>query len=167
MSNTPLEIVPFEPQYAAEFRRLNLEWLEKYFEVEEADVEVLSQPHLIVERGGAILIAKSGHQCVGTCAVIHEGGGHFEISKTSVTESFQGQGIGRKLLYAAMDAYRARGGHELFLETNSLLTKAIALYESAGFVHAQRPAPSPFARANVYMIYRPDEQKKTAAEKSS
>jgi predicted GNAT family acetyltransferase len=70
-------------------------------------------PHLIVEQGGALLLAKCGHEIIGTCAVIHEGGGHFEISKTSVTASFQGQGIGRRLLLAALDAFKDLGGKEL------------------------------------------------------
>jgi ribosomal protein S18 acetylase RimI-like enzyme len=155
MSFASIEIIPFETRYASDFKRLNLEWLEKYFEVESADTEVLLQPHLIVERGGALLLAKCGDEIVGTCAVIHEGDGHFEISKTSVTASFQGHGIGRRLLCAALDAFIDLGGKELYLETNSVLISAIALYESSGFVHARRPTPSPFARANVYMEYRP------------
>ncbi|MDP1699338.1 MAG: GNAT family N-acetyltransferase [Aestuariivirga sp.] len=155
MSPAPVEIIPFESRYSGDFKQLNLEWLEKYFEVEAADKEVLSQPHLIIEQGGALLLAKCGEQIIGTCAVIHEGDGHFEISKTSVTAAFQGQGIGRKLLLAALGAFKSLGGKELHLETNSALTSAIALYESSGFVHAKRPMPSPYARANVYMVYRP------------
>jgi ribosomal protein S18 acetylase RimI-like enzyme len=155
MPIAPVEIIPFESRYAGDFKRLNLEWLEKYFEIEAVDAEVLSQPHLIIEQGGALLLARCGDEIVGTCAVIHEGDGHFEVSKTSVTASFQGHGIGRRLLLAALDAFKELGGKELYLETNSVLTNAIALYESAGFVHAQRLTPSPYARANVYMEYRP------------
>jgi ribosomal protein S18 acetylase RimI-like enzyme len=155
MSTAPIEIIPFESRYAGDFKRLNLEWLEKYFEVEAADKDVLSQPHLIIEQGGALLLAKCGDQIIGTCAVLDEGESHFEISKTSVTASFQGQGIGRKLLVAALGAFNALGGKKLHLETNSALKSAIALYESSGFVHAKRPMPSPYARANVYMEYRP------------
>jgi ribosomal protein S18 acetylase RimI-like enzyme len=155
MSIAPIEIVEFENRYADDFKRLNLEWLEKYFEIEPVDVEVLSQPHQIKNRGGLLLLAKCGDEIVGTCAVIHEGHGQYEISKTAVTPSFQGRGIGRKLLYAALNAYKSLGGSLLFLETNSVLTTAIALYESSGFVHEQRPTPSPYARANVYMVYRP------------
>jgi len=102
-------------------------------------------------------LAKCGDEVIGTCALIHEGEGHFEISKTAVTASFQGRGIGRKLLLAALDAFRDLKGKQLHLETNSVLRSAIALYESSGFVHAKRPTPSPFARANVYMEYRPND----------
>lgn len=157
MPIAPIEIIPFETRYAGDFKRLNLEWLEKYFAVEPADVDVLSQPQLIIEQGGALLLARCGPEIIGTCAVIHEGDGHFEISKTSVTASFQGHGIGRRLLSAAIAAFKDLGGKELYLETNSVLASAIALYESSGFVHSQRPTPSLYARANVYMVYRPSE----------
>jgi predicted GNAT family acetyltransferase len=109
----PIEIIPFESQYASDFKRLNLEWLDKYFEVEPADAEVLSQPHLIIEHGGALLLAKCGNEIIGTCAILHEGDGQFEISKTSVTASFQGHGIGRRLLYATLDAFKELGGKKL------------------------------------------------------
>ena len=156
MQNAPIEIIPFESRYASDFKRLNLEWLEKYFVVEPVDVEVLSQPQLIIEQGGALLLARRGTEIIGTCAVLHEGHGRFEISKTAVTAESQGQGIGRKLLYAAIDAFNGLGGKLLYLETNTVLASAIALYESSGFVHTLRPTPSPYARANVYMEFRPE-----------
>jgi putative acetyltransferase len=50
-------------------------------------------------------------------------------------------------------AYLERGARELFLESNSKLTPAITLYQSAGFVHAPRPEPSHYERSDVYMVY--------------
>ena len=160
MSKPSVEIIPFESQYAGDFKRLNLEWLEKYFKLEADDVEMLSQPHLIVEQGGALLLAKCGDEIVGTCAVINQGDGHFEVSKTSVTPSYQGHGIGRKLVLAAIDSFKGLGGKELHLETNSVLSTAITLYESLGFVHAPQLKPSSLSRTNVYMKYRPADQLK-------
>ena len=49
--------------------------------------------------------------------------------------------------------FLGRGARELFLESNSKLTPAITLYESAGFVHAPRPEPSHYERSDVYMVY--------------
>ena len=155
MKNAAVEIIPFSPQYAGDFKRLNMEWLEKFFEVEPPDLVVLSQPNLIMEQGGALLLARCGDEIIGTCAVLHEGNGHFEISKTAVTQSFQGQGIGRMLLEAAIDAFKNLDGKVLHLETNTALKSAIALYESSGFVHVKPAVPSPYARANVFMEYRP------------
>lgn len=39
-----IEIIDFEPKYRDDFKNLNVEWLEKYFEVEPYDKEVLSNP---------------------------------------------------------------------------------------------------------------------------
>ena len=152
--NSVMEIIPFESRYAADFKRLNLEWLQRYFTVEPIDEEVLSRPDAIIQNGGALLLARSDGRIVGTCALLHEGDGRFEVSKTAVTAEQQGKGIGRQLVAAAIAEFVKINGRELFLETNTALRAAIALYESLGFVHAPRPTPSHYARGNVYMIYR-------------
>ena len=152
-----VEIIPFENRYTVEFKRLNLEWLKKYFRVEPADEEMFSNPQQILDYGGDLFLARIGQVIVGTCALIHEGHSHFELSKMSVTAKYQGHGIGRKLLAAALDAFRKREGKKLHLETNTVLANAIALYESVGFVHAKPPKPSAVERTNVYMLYSPDE----------
>ena len=155
VTQADVHIIPFETRYAADFKRLNLEWLNKYFTIEPVDEEVLSDPETIIRDGGALLLAKVHDRIVGTCALLHEGHGHFEVSKTAVTASQQSKGIGRKLVEAAIAEFFELGGTLLFLETNTVLKSAIGLYESLGFQHASRPTPSPYERANVYMVYRP------------
>ena len=153
---TAVEVIPFEPRFAADFKRLNLEWLERYFRVEPIDVVVLSEPDAILREGGFILLARLHGQVIGTCAVMHDADRRYELTKMAVTAGCQGLGIGRRLLVAALEAFEARGGGDLFLETNSALKPAIALYESMGFVHAPRPAgPAHYDRADVYMAWRP------------
>lgn len=162
---TRVEIVPFEPRYAADFKRLNVEWLKRYFTVEPIDEAVLSRPEaVILAPGGAILLARvapdtaEGHpgEVVGTCALIKaDGEDRYELSKMAVTERYQGQGIARRLLLAAIEHYRSIGGRQLFLESNSRLTPALTLYESVGFEHAPRPGgPSHYVRSDVYMVLR-------------
>jgi ribosomal protein S18 acetylase RimI-like enzyme len=148
-----VEIIPFERRYAGDFKRLNVEWLQKYFRVEPIDEQVLSRPLELLRNGGAIFLARHGGAIVGTCALLTAGEGRFELSKMAVTASHQGLGIGRKLVQAVVSEYLARGGSELFLESNSRLTPAITLYETAGFAHASRPAPSHYERSDVYMVY--------------
>lgn len=164
MADSPVEIVDFEPRYAADFKRLNVEWLQKYFTVEPIDEEVLSHPQkVILGPGGVILLARYQGEIVGTCALIKApldaeaivDDGRYELSKMAVTERYQGLKIGRRLLVAALERYRALGGRELFLESNSALTPALTLYESLGFVHTPRPEePSHYARGNVYMVLK-------------
>jgi DNA-binding MarR family transcriptional regulator/GNAT superfamily N-acetyltransferase len=148
-----VEIIPFQRRYAADFKRLNLEWLEKHFRVEPIDEQVLSRPLDILRGGGAIFLARYRGAIVGTCALLNAGDGRFELSKMAVTGSHQGLGIGRKLIEAVIANFLSRGARELFLESNSKLTPAITLYESSGFVHTPRPAPSHYERSDVYMVY--------------
>jgi GNAT superfamily N-acetyltransferase/DNA-binding MarR family transcriptional regulator len=156
-SSAAVEIIPFEARYAADFERLNVEWLEKYFYVEPIDREVLSQPEAaIIDKGGQILLARQGDVIVGTAALMRHRGGRYELSKMAVTERSRRLGIGRKLLDAAIARYRRlRDGKQLFLETNHKLAPAIALYESSGFQRAERPRGAVhYARSDVYMIWR-------------
>ena len=150
-----VEIIPFEPRYREDFKRLNVEWLEKYFLVEPIDEDVLSHPEArILEPGGRILLARYQGEIVGTCALIQDAPGRFELSKMAVTHRYQGLKIGLRLLRAAIAESKALGARELFLESNSILKTAISLYESNGFVHMPRPTASHYQRADVYMVYK-------------
>jgi ribosomal protein S18 acetylase RimI-like enzyme len=153
-SNT--RIVDYDARYGDAFKRLNVEWLEKYFLVEPIDEVVLSDPQSsILDSGGIILYAIVDGEAAGTVALKHQGGGTYELTKMAVTERYQGQGLGRLLLSAAVDRFARLAGKMLYLESHSSLGPALALYESAGFHHQAPPSPSDYARADVYMVYRP------------
>jgi GNAT superfamily N-acetyltransferase/DNA-binding MarR family transcriptional regulator len=150
-----IHILPFESRYATAFKRLNVEWLRKYFRVEPIDERVLSQPARILKKGGVILLARVGREIIGTCALLKAGESRYELSKMAVTERYQGLGVGRRLLAAILESYERFGASELYLETNSILVPAIKLYESVGFVHVPRPpGPQHYVRADVYMRYK-------------
>lgn len=147
-------ILDYRPELAPDFERLNREWLEALFRVEDVDANVLADPgRHVIEPGGHILLARIGDEVVGTVALKHEGGGRYELTKMAVTASAQGKGVGRLLALAAIERYRAIGGRELYLESHSSLTPALRLYESIGFRHTPPPAPSEYERADVYMVY--------------
>jgi ribosomal protein S18 acetylase RimI-like enzyme len=153
-----VRIVAYDPRWRGDFLRLNVEWLERWFVVEDIDRAVLSDPEShILEGGGKILFAVDGaDRALGTVALLHEGDGVYELTKMAVDPGARGLGIGRRLMEAALAAWRALDGRELFLESSSRLAPALALYESVGFRH--RPAPRPgshYARADVYMVYAP------------
>ncbi len=154
---TEVEIVDYSDCYGDAFERLNCEWLEKYFEVESVDREVLLAPQAtILDHGGIILYLLRGGEVVGTVAVKHDGDGVYELTKMAVTQSHQGLGLGRRLLAAALRRFDDLNGKMLYLESHSSLGPALALYESAGFRHEPPPSPSDYERADVYMVYRPD-----------
>jgi putative acetyltransferase len=149
-----VSIREFRPRDEISFRRLNEEWITRYFGIEARDKETLGNPQVsILARGGRIIFATVGDECVGCCALLRLKEDEFEIGKMAVTPACQGKGIGRKLLQAAIEIARAAGARRLYLETNHKLTPAMRVYEAAGFkpVPPERVVPSPYARADVYL----------------
>jgi len=147
-----ITVEPFRPRYAADFRRLNLEWIERLFKVEAPDLKVLDNPgQAIIAPGGMIFFALDGDTVVGTVAMIRGGGGRCELAKMGVAATHQRRGIGELLGSAGTAWARKQGFRCVFLETNSRLGNAIRLYERLGFRHAPWPHPSDYARGDVYM----------------
>jgi len=148
---------PYRAEWAGHFERINTEWLQRWFVVEAVDRAMLGDPQrTVLDPGGAIVFAVLDGEVIGTCALLKEAPGVYELSKMAVETGFRGFGAGRKLLDAAIAEFRRRRGHTLFLESSSRLKPALALYESAGFVHHPAPRPgSHYQRADVYMVYEP------------
>ena len=144
----------FMPGDEHDFRRLNEEWITRYFAMEPKDEATLADPrHYILDRGGRIFLAVRSGEAVGCCALLAMGPGEYEVAKMAVTASCQRSGIGRMLLERTIAEARASGAARLYLETNHKLAPAIRLYESLGFRHLppERIPPSEYARADVYM----------------
>jgi GNAT superfamily N-acetyltransferase len=151
---TEIHIREFQPGDEAAFRKLNEEWITRYFRVEAKDEAAFSDPQgTILAPGGRIFLAVAGDRYLGCCALLRIGDGQFEVAKMAVTAAAQRAGIGRKLLHVAIEAGRSAGARRLYLETNHQLQPAIRLYESVGFKHLppNRIMPSPYERADVFM----------------
>lgn len=148
-----VEIVGYKPEYAKYFESLNVEWLEKYFHVEEYDKKVLSNPEdYIINKGGDILFAKLNGEIIGTCALLKFPDDEYELTKMAVTEKAQGHQAGKKLGQAIIQRAKELNAKKVFLESNKILTPALTLYRRLGFVNAYRDfGKSMYERANVYM----------------
>ncbi len=160
MSNPPthIRITSFEPRWREDFANLNIEWLQRLFVVEPHDREVLGHPeqHILGDGGHILFAVDADDHAMGTAALKHDGNGVYELTKMAVTPAVRGQGIGRLLMDAAVALYCTLGGRELYLESSSPLTNAIAMYERSGFRHHPAPrAGSHYARADVHMIWEP------------
>jgi len=151
------EVKPFRREWREHFYRINAEWLERWFVLEDIDRRVLSEPEAhVLEPGGAILFALVDGEVVGTCALLKEAPGVYELSKMAVETGWRGVGAGRLLMDAAIAEFHKRRGKTLFLESSTKLAPALNLYESVGFVHHPAPRPgSHYVRSDVYMIYEP------------
>src|SRR5512145_403702 len=109
-----LLIREFQPGDEAHFRRLNEEWIVRYFTLEPKDVKSLADPRrTILDRGGRIFFAEHGGETVGCCALVVLGPGEYEIAKMAVTASAQGQGIGKRLLTRVIEEARSAGARRL------------------------------------------------------
>ena len=99
-----VSIVTYTPELALYFKQLNIAWIEKYFKVEEHDLEQLDNPeHYIIDNGGEILFAEYDCKIVGTCALVKTGEGEYELAKMAVAEDLRGKQIGKKLGVAAVE----------------------------------------------------------------
>lgn len=149
---TAFTILDYEPAHQPVFRALNHEWITRYFVLEAADNLALDDPEgHILAPGGYIFMAQLGEELVGTCALISNHHGGFELAKMAVAPLAQGRGIGRALGQAAIAKARQVGAHRLELLSNARLGPALALYEKLGFRPVPVP-PSPYQRADVKMV---------------
>lgn len=149
-----IQIIDFEPQYANDFKGINMQWIETYFKVEPADLKTLDNPQeTIIDKGGYILFAKDmdTENILGTCALLPNKP-MYELSKMGVLPEARGKNVGNLLMQGVIDKAKSAGLSQLFLETNSSLAPAIHLYEKYGFKHVPLDPNSPYARADVRMI---------------
>lgn len=151
MKEPEIEIIEYEDRYAGDFKRLNLEWLDKYHLTEELDLKVLNDPHgMVLDTGGAIYLARIGDEIVGTAGLMKEHEGVYELIKMAVSTNWQGRGIGRMLIDKCLETARAWKLKQVTLYSNSQLTTALNMYKKYGF----RDAPlvnSPLKTADVRM----------------
>ena len=146
-----IEIISYQPQYHDDFRRLNMEWLEKYQLVESHDLEILDDPDgTILLRGGRLYLAKDGDKVVGTAGLFKVNDREYELVKMAVDPAYRGQGISKLLLDRCLEEAKQLKAHKLFLFSNSQLTTALKLYEKYGFRHVEA-TNSPFETADVKM----------------
>jgi len=130
------KLIAFEPKYAADFKRLNLEWLDKYGLTEEPDLVMLDNPQgEILDSGGCIYLAEEEGEIIGSAALINEGDGRFELAKMAVTTKFQGKGISKLLIEKCLEQAKIWSAKKVYLQSSSKLTTALLLYEKYGFRH--------------------------------
>jgi len=146
------ELVTYDPFYDQAFARLNYEWIERLFAIEEEDVRSLSNPgEYVIDPGGEIFFVLADGEPVGTVAMTPHAPGIFELAKMAVDPSWQGHGLGRMLIDACIDFARTRDAREIMLVTNDGLGPALGLYTSAGFVAQPAYSDARYSRGNLEM----------------
>lgn len=131
-----IEIISYNNKYHEDFKRLNLEWLEKYDLTESHDLKILEDPQgSVIEKGGCIFLAIDGQRVIGTAGLAKENEEAYELVKMTVDPQYRGQGISKILLDRCLDEARKLKAGKIFLFSNSQLITALKLYEKYGFRH--------------------------------
>ena len=144
------EVVTYREEWRGEFERLNREWIETWFTLEDADRETFRDPAgKIVAPGGQIFFVVEGGRVLGTCAVIRHRPDVHEIAKMAVAPEARGRGFGDLLMQAAVEFSRQTGARRVVIVSNTKLAPAIHLYEKHGFVRVPLTADEQYARADI------------------
>ena len=142
----------FKEEYKSDFETLNLQWIKKYFKVEEEDSKILKNPEsYVIEGGGQIFFAVKDGKAIGTAAMILTKERIFELSKMAVDSSYQGFGIGRMLINKCIQFAEKENALEIFLITNNRLLPALELYNSSGFELDEDYDDNRYERGNTKM----------------
>src|SRR5688572_1224368 len=146
-----IQIIEYEEKYNSDFKKLNLDYLDKYDLTESHDMIILDNPEeIVLKTGGFIWLAKAGDEIVGTVGIMPEGHGIFELIKMCVAESWRGRGISKLLMETCLQKVKELGGVKLFLFSNHQLQTALKLYKKYGFKNVE-VTDSPFETADVKM----------------
>jgi len=146
-----IQIIEYEEKYNSDFKKLNLDYLDKYNLTESHDMIILDNPEeIVLKTGGFIWLAKAGDEIVGTVGIMPEGHGIFELIKMCVAESWRGRGISKLLMETCLQKVKELGGEKLFLFSNHQLQTALKLYKKYGFKNVE-VTDSPFETADVKM----------------
>lgn len=147
-----MEIISWNSQYAEDFKKLNLQWLEEFFWVEPHDEEVLGKPgKYIIEPGGMIFFVKENEEIIGCVALMKMGEDTFELTKMAVKPEFRGKKIGHKLLQHTLEFAKKQPWKNLIIYSNRKLENAIHLYEKYGFVEIPIGENNPYSRGDIKM----------------
>lgn len=150
-----LEIISWDSNLREHFKRLNMQWLDQYFdgELTDLDIEALNNPEgYYLSRGGAIWFARYQGNIVGCVSLARHRSDLFEISKMAVVDGLQGLGIGSQLMIAALEKARQYGATDVYLETAACLTRGVKFYQRFGFQIQPHPlGKSIYPRADLYM----------------
>ena len=147
-----VRIVSFRKKYKDDFLKLNSEWLQEYFEVEQEDKRILNNPEEeIIKKGGEVFFALLDEQVVGTCAVLKVDDRSYELTKMAVIERAKGKQIGKKLALTVIGYAVDKSARKLILSTSPKLVAALNLYIKIGFITVLKDDDHRYKRELIHM----------------
>lgn len=100
-----------------------------------ADQDVVKVEEFYQQTGGEFWVVEAKDKLVGTAAYypIVRGNNAVEIRKMYLLPEVRGKGLGTFLLQKLEDIIRAKNYQEIWIETASVLSEAVKLYETNGY----------------------------------
>ena len=136
----PPIVVPIAPQYADGFNRcLDAVARERKFLIFEEAPPLESTRRFVAEnlaKGNPQFVALDGDTVVGWCDIMRlqrPAISHTGVLGIGIAAGYRGQGLGKRLMAAVMDAARAADFVRVELTVLATNLNAIGLYESLGF----------------------------------
>lgn len=95
---------------------------------------------------GAFVAIRAGDGGVLGCGALQRiDGATAEIKRMWIDDAQRGRGLGRRLLAHLEGIARDQGRTRVVLDTNEVLTEAVAMYERAGYGRIERYNDNPYA----------------------
>lgn len=148
-----MEIVKYKKEYEKDFIELNTAWIEKYFAIEQEDLDILYHVDKFLEKGSMIFFAIEGQHVMATCMAAPSGDNVWEICKLAADEQYQGNGAGSAVFKACMDYAIGQGAEKLTLISNHILKPALHIYEKFGFQSVPFDRGDEYVRGDVQYEY--------------
>jgi len=143
-----VKITPVDPEhrdaryclaeYVAELNRRST----RHF---DPSVGATALPHEVRPPAGRFFVAYLQGEPIGCGAVKHHADGPAEVKRMWIAPRARGLGLGRRLLETLEACAAANGAKVAHIETSAVLTEALALYRSAGWVEVPAFNDEPFA----------------------
>ncbi|OLP53878.1 hypothetical protein BJF92_04660 [Rhizobium rhizosphaerae] len=102
-----------------------------------ADEDQVSLMQKFAAQDAALLLAYQDGDCLGTLGIAPFDTGRMELHSFYIDPAARGQGIGRRLIEAAVDFAVSQGQQTLLVQTTVYMQAALSLYHATGFA----PAP--------------------------
>ncbi len=119
------------------------------------DTELMALPGDYAAPGGALFIASSGNDMVGCCAMrpleTTDYPNACEMKRLYVRPGLRGNGLGRRLAEAVIEAAQQAGYTHMLLDTLSEMETARAMYQELGFAEVPPYYYNPIAGAHYLM----------------
>jgi DNA-binding MarR family transcriptional regulator/GNAT superfamily N-acetyltransferase len=111
----------------------------------DPSVGATALPHEVRPPAGQFFVACLHSEAIGCGAVKHHADAPAEIKRMWIAPQARGLGLGRRLLGELEACAVAAGARVAHIETSGVLTEALALYRSAGWVEVSPFNDEPFA----------------------